>query len=67
MYHRKASTNGMSEIPPVAGSTVPLSLDPDYIDRPELRNEIFAKMSARGARAALVGLGGTGYVSGTAD
>ncbi|RYP47712.1 hypothetical protein DL768_006248 [Monosporascus sp. mg162] len=44
-------------------STVPFAPDPDFIDRPEILAWIRAKCAGPGARAALVGLGGVGYVN----
>ncbi|KAK0930317.1 hypothetical protein LTR91_013341 [Friedmanniomyces endolithicus] len=46
--------------PPKASSNVPFSRDPEFVDRKDLFNQINAKLSAPGARAALVGLGGVG-------
>lgn len=45
-------------------STVPFPPDPDFVDRPEILkwlHEERARVKA-GARVALVGLGGVGYV-----
>jgi tetratricopeptide (TPR) repeat protein len=44
-------------------STVPFAPDPDFVDRPEISAWICDKCSRQGARAALVGLGGVGYVN----
>ncbi|KAF2175474.1 hypothetical protein K469DRAFT_610458 [Zopfia rhizophila CBS 207.26] len=44
-------------------STVPFGPDPDFVDRPEVLAWIRDKCAGRGARAALVGLGGVGYVN----
>jgi hypothetical protein len=44
-------------------STVPFAPDPDFVDRPEILAWIRDKCAGPGARAALVGLGGVGYVS----
>ncbi|KAK3613285.1 hypothetical protein LTR22_028216, partial [Elasticomyces elasticus] len=41
-------------------SNIPFQRDPDFIDRKELNDEIHAILSAGGAQAALVGLGGVG-------
>jgi len=43
-------------------STVPFAPDPDFVDRPEILAWIHNKCAGTGARAALVGLGGVGYV-----
>lgn len=43
-------------------STVPFASDPDFVDRPEILAWVHDKCAGRGARAALVGLGGVGYV-----
>ncbi|KAK4998841.1 hypothetical protein LTR66_002001 [Elasticomyces elasticus] len=48
------------ETPPTPSSTVPLLSDPDYVDRPALRDKISTKLSTPAARVALVGLGGAG-------
>jgi tetratricopeptide (TPR) repeat protein len=41
-------------------STVPFAPDPDFVDRPEIITWLRDKCAGRGARAALVGLGGVG-------
>jgi len=41
---------------------VPFRRDPDYVDRGSLLDEIYEKGTTPGARIALVGLGGMGYV-----
>jgi hypothetical protein len=43
-------------------TTVPFAPDPDFVDRPEILAWIHDKCSKPGARVALVGLGGVGYV-----
>lgn len=43
-------------------STVPFAPDPDFVDRPEVLAWVRDKCARPGARAALVGLGGVGYV-----
>ena len=43
-------------------STVPFAPDPDFVDRPEILAWIRDKCAGPGSRAALVGLGGVGYV-----
>jgi hypothetical protein len=43
-------------------STVPFAPDSDFVDRPEILAWIRDRCSRPGARAALVGLGGVGYV-----
>jgi hypothetical protein len=43
-------------------STVPFSRDPDFVDRPDIQAWIHEKCVRPAARAALVGLGGVGYV-----
>jgi hypothetical protein len=43
-------------------STVPFAPDPDFVDRPEIVAWVRDKCAGPGARAALVGLGGVGYV-----
>jgi hypothetical protein len=43
-------------------STVPFSRDPDFVDRPDILAWIHEKCVRPAARAALVGLGGVGYV-----
>jgi len=43
-------------------STVPFAPDPDFVDRPEIVAWVRDKCAGLGARAALVGLGGVGYV-----
>jgi hypothetical protein len=43
-------------------STVPFAPDPDFVNRPEILAWIRDKCAGPGARAALVGLGGVGYV-----
>lgn len=43
-------------------STVPFAPDPDFVDRPEILTWVRNKCAGPGARAALVGLGGVGYV-----
>jgi hypothetical protein len=43
-------------------STVPFAPDLDFVDRPEILAWIRDNCAAPGARAALVGLGGVGYV-----
>ncbi|KAK4978548.1 hypothetical protein LTR28_005076 [Elasticomyces elasticus] len=56
------------ETPPTPSSTVPLLSDPDYVDRPALRDKISTKLSTPAARVALVGLGGAGCsVTGLGD
>lgn len=44
-------------------STVPFAPDPDFVDRPDILAWIREKCAGQGARAALVGLGGVGYVN----
>jgi Heterokaryon incompatibility protein (HET) len=44
-------------------STVPFAPDPDFVDRPEILAWVRDKCAEPGARAALVGLGGVGYVN----
>jgi anti-anti-sigma regulatory factor len=41
---------------------VPFAPDPDFVDRPEILAWAREKCAGPGARAALVGLGGVGYV-----
>jgi hypothetical protein len=41
---------------------VPFAPDPDFVDRPEIIAWVRDKCAGAGARAALVGLGGVGYV-----
>lgn len=41
-------------------STVPFNLDPDFVERSVLLDEIHEKCSKPGSRVALVGLGGIG-------
>jgi hypothetical protein len=48
--------------PPSPSSTVPFSRDPDFVDRPDILAWIHEKCERPAARAALVGLGGIGYV-----
>ncbi|KAK4892981.1 hypothetical protein LTR49_028535, partial [Elasticomyces elasticus] len=48
------------ETPPRPTSNIPFRRDPDFVDRKELNDQIHAILSAGGARAALVGLGGVG-------
>jgi hypothetical protein len=43
-------------------STVPFAPDPDFVDRPAIVAWVRDKCAGPGARAALVGLGGVGYV-----
>lgn len=43
-------------------STLPFAPDPDYVDRPDILAWVRDKCAGNGARAALVGLGGVGYV-----
>jgi hypothetical protein len=43
-------------------STVPFVRDPDFVDRPAIVAWVSDKCAGPGARAALVGLGGVGYV-----
>jgi hypothetical protein len=43
-------------------STVPFAPDADFVDRPEILAWVRDKCAGSGARAALVGLGGVGYV-----
>jgi hypothetical protein len=43
-------------------STVPFAPDADFVDRPEILPWVSNKCAGPGARAALVGLGGVGYV-----
>jgi hypothetical protein len=43
-------------------STVPFAPDPDFVDRPDILAWMSDKCTGPGARAALVGLGGVGYV-----
>jgi hypothetical protein len=43
-------------------STVPFAPDPDFVDRPEILAWVRDRCKGAGARAALVGLGGVGYV-----
>lgn len=42
-------------------NTVPFLRDPDFVTRPELE-AVEQKLTDPGARVALVGLGGVGYV-----
>jgi hypothetical protein len=42
---------------------VPFARDPDFVDRPEILAWIRGKCMEPAARAALVGLGGVGYVN----
>ena len=44
-------------------STVPFSRDPDFVDRPNISAWIYEKCAGPATRAALVGLGGAGYVN----
>ena len=44
-------------------STVPFAPNPDFVDRPDILAWIRDKCAGPGVRAALVGLGGVGYVN----
>ncbi|KAF2732575.1 hypothetical protein EJ04DRAFT_565812 [Polyplosphaeria fusca] len=44
-------------------STVPFRKDPDFVDRPDISDWIDQKCKAPASRAALVGLGGVGWVN----
>lgn len=44
-------------------SMVPFPPDPDFVDRPDILGWLREKFTGVGARAALVGLGGVGYVN----
>lgn len=57
-----AAPANRSETIPRPLSTVPFPRDPDYVHRGQIVNEIRRKLSVPGARVALVGLGGVGYV-----
>ncbi|KAK5711317.1 hypothetical protein LTR17_018488 [Elasticomyces elasticus] len=48
------------ETPPQPSSNVPFRHDPHFVERATLTDEIRAKLSILGGRAALVGLGGVG-------
>lgn len=41
---------------------MPFAPDPDFVDRPEIIAWLHSKCAGAGARAALVGLGGVGYI-----
>lgn len=43
-------------------STVPFGRDPDFVDRPEILAWIGKKCDGPASRAALIGIGGIGYV-----
>ena len=45
-------------------STIPFSQDPDFVHRPDLSAWIHQKCAPPASRAAIVGLGGVGYVNG---
>lgn len=49
--------------PPTPSSTVPFYRDPDFVDRPEILEQIHEKLSKPGARVGLAGLGGVGCVT----
>jgi hypothetical protein len=59
--HLTLRTN--SQMPLLPASTVPFLRDPDFVDRPEIMAWIRDKCADSAARAALVGLGGVGYVT----
>jgi hypothetical protein len=43
-------------------STVPFPPDPSFVDRPDILNWVSERLASPGARVALVGLGGIGWV-----
>lgn len=53
-----------SETPPKPSCVIPFRRDTDFVDRGTLLDQIHEKCSAPASRAALVGLGGVGYVDG---
>ena len=53
----------LKDTTPEPFSTVPFAPDHDFVDRPEIRVWIRDKCARPGSRAALVGLGGVGYVN----
>ena len=66
--------DGLPALPPVLSieqpkrkrepfSTVPFPRDPDFVDRPDILAWIREKCAEPASRAALVGLGGVGYVN----
>lgn len=50
------------ETPPAPLSIIPFRRDPDFVDRGTLLDQIHEKGSVPGARIALTGLGGVGWV-----
>lgn len=50
------------ETPPKPSCVIPFRRDTDFVDRGTLLDQIHEKCSAPASRAALVGLGGVGYV-----
>lgn len=57
-----AATEG-TEHQPAPFSTVPFLRDPDFVDRGDLLEQLERKLAPETARAALIGLGGIGYVT----
>ena len=50
------------QAPPKPFSTVPFRRDPDFVGRGDILAQIQERCSQPAGRAALVGLGGVGYV-----
>lgn len=50
------------ETPPNPSIVIPFSRDKDFVERGTILDLIYEKFTGPGSRAALVGLGGAGYV-----
>jgi len=60
---KESKDKELRDTQPKPFSTVPFAPDHDFVDRPEILAWIRDKCAGPGTRAALVGLGGVGYVN----